>query len=108
MYQETFPGVTAMAKLNSKGYGKTQLKKLWQKSTQLNSKSYGKTQPNSTQKAMAKLNPTQLKKLWQNSTQLNSKCYGKTQPNSTQLTSTLAFMNYFWGCSIVASTREGN
>jgi len=41
----------AMAKLNSKGYGKTQLKRLWQNSTQkamakLNSKGYGK---NSTQ-----------------------------------------------------------
>jgi hypothetical protein len=76
-YQETFPGVKAMAKLNSKGYGKTQ--------------------PNSTQKATAKLNPTQLKKLRQNSTQLNSKSYGKTRPNSTH-----AFMNYFWGCSIVS------
>jgi hypothetical protein len=42
-----------MEKLNSKGYGKTQLKGLWQNSTQkamekLNSKGYGKTQLNST------------------------------------------------------------
>jgi hypothetical protein len=42
-----------MAKLNSKGYGKTQLKRLRQNSTQkamakLNSKGYGKTQLTST------------------------------------------------------------
>jgi hypothetical protein len=44
----------AMAKLNSKVYGKNQLKRLWQNSTQkatakLNSKGYGKTQLNSLQ-----------------------------------------------------------
>jgi hypothetical protein len=43
----------AMAKLNSKGYGKTQLQRLRQNSTQkamakLNSKGYGKTQLTST------------------------------------------------------------
>jgi hypothetical protein len=74
----------AMAKLNSKGYDKTQLQRLRQNSTpkataKLNSKGYGKTQlqrlrQNSTQKATAKLNSkgygkTQLKRLRQNSTQ---------------------------------------